>query len=776
MATFTYTNNSGLTFPDNGATSQALNIFGLAGHAITDVSVTLTGLNHTWASDLDILLVAPDTVHNLLFMSDVRSSDDFVNSTLTFSDTATDILSDISDSAPIDSGLYLPTAYAPGETDADFGSVTGAIFSPPPSGPSSFTGAFNSVDPNGNWTLYVRDDDAGITGSLASWALTVATNFDIVTLNGAGGADTFLISPSGAASGAFSFNGSESVTYDDVSGFHIDAGGGNDFVQGSGGSDTITGGGGRDQLFGAGGDDRFLMFSGDTATGEVYDGGADFDVLSFGGLNFDIDMRNLTIRSIETLQFNDPGVGNSATARLNASQFGTGFSLTGSVGGNDAGDVTDIIEVTMGAVSSLNLSSLTISGFAGTFDTVRITGDGSAETITGTSVHDEIFGNGGADILNGFTGADLMAGGTGDDQYTVDNINDVTDEVNGGGGVFDQVFASVSFAAALGIEQLTLTGSANINATGRGTQNDILIGNNGNNILNGLSGYDVMRGGLGNDTYYVDHAADTTDEVNGGGGIGDFVYSSISFTAAQGIERLYLTGAGNINATGRAGQNDILVGNNGNNILDGLSGADSLQGGFGNDTYYVDNIADSVVEVLNWGTDFVYSSVTFTVAANTERLYLTGSAAINGTGRDGQNDIITGNSGINTLSGLTGNDVLTGGLGSDILTGGAGLDTFRFDAALGAANMDTVTDFIAADDVMQLENAIFTLLGVTGTLAANLFRDLALGAQDADDVIIYNRTTGALFYDTNGLTAGGQTQFADLTNGLIITNADFAVI
>ena len=93
-----------------------------------------------------------------------------------------------------------------------------------------------------------------------------------------------------------------------------------------------------------------------------------------------------------------------------------------------------------------------------------------------------------------------------------------------------------------------------------------------------------------------------------------------------------------------------------------------------------------------------------------------------------------------------------------------------------ATNHDTISDFNVAADTIRLENAIFTLLATTGTLAANLFKNLSVSAQDADDRIIYNQTTGDLLYDTNGLVAGGQTLFADVSNGLVLTNLDFAVI
>jgi Ca2+-binding RTX toxin-like protein len=201
---------------------------------------------------------------------------------------------------------------------------------------------------------------------------------------------------------------------------------------------------------------------------------------------------------------------------------------------------------------------------------------------------DFLLGNSGNNGLDGRGGIDTMRGGLGDDVYYVDNVADVTDDGTGGGGVLDQVFSTVSYIAAAGIERLTLQGATNINATGRDGQADFLIGNSGNNALDGKSGIDTMRGGLGDDNYYVDNVADVTDEATGGGGIGDYVLTTVSYTSAAGIERIYLLGATNIDATGRDGQTDYLIGNAGNNVLNGKGGNDDLQGGLGLDTYRFD--------------------------------------------------------------------------------------------------------------------------------------------------------------------------------------------
>ena len=111
-------------------------------------------------------------------------------------------------------------------------------------------------------------------------------------------------------------------------------------------------------------------------------------------------------------------------------------------------------------------------------------------------------------------------------------------------------------------------------------------------------------------------------------------------------------------------EDDFLWGLDGNDRLNGRIGADRMYGGAGNDLYYVDNRRDLAIEALAAGTDTVISSVTFRLAANVERLTLTGTTAIHGTGNDLANRI-TGNSAGNILSGLAGADYLDGRGGND---------------------------------------------------------------------------------------------------------------
>ena len=218
-------------------------------------------------------------------------------------------------------------------------------------------------------------------------------------------------------------------------------------------------------------------------------------------------------------------------------------------------------------------------------------------------------------------------------------------------------------------------------------------------------------------------------------------------------------------------KNNSLNGRAGNDTLDGGVGSDSMIGGLGNDSFVVNVVGDVVTENLNEGTDTVNSSVTYTLPANVENLTLTGASPINGTG-NGLVNTITGNAANNQLNGGAGNDTINGGIGIDRLTGGIGNDIFRFTTT---GQIDTVTDYNVVNDTIQLENAIFTKLTTTGTLAAAQFR---IGAQAADsnDFIVYNNITGALSYDANGNGVGAMVTIAMIGVGLNMTNADIVVI
>ncbi|MGI6853456.1 right-handed parallel beta-helix repeat-containing protein [Mesorhizobium sp. 1B3] len=124
----------------------------------------------------------------------------------------------------------------------------------------------------------------------------------------------------------------------------------------------------------------------------------------------------------------------------------------------------------------------------------------------------------------------------------------------------------------------------------------------------------------------------------------------------------------------------------------------------------------------------------------------------------------------------------TGGAGNDSCGDhgdhGDHKDTFVFDTAISDSNkVDRITDFSVADDVIHLDNAVFTALADTGALADSAFVKNKAGlAQDANDRIIYETDTGELYYDANGSAAGDSIHFATLKAHLDLAAADFTVI
>ncbi len=241
------------------------------------------------------------------------------------------------------------------------------------------------------------------------------------------------------------------------------------------------------------------------------------------------------------------------------------------------------------------------------------------------------------------------------------------------------------------------------------------------------------------------------------------------------------------------GGNDKLNGFAGNDLLDGGTGNDIMIGGTGDDLYFVDATKDSIKELSNEGIDTAKTTLaTFSLPGNVENLLFTGTSAFNGSGNalnnmitgGGGNDTLSGGNGNDTLRGLAGNDRIKGGNGSDTLDGSAGNDTltggdnsdiFVFNSALGSNNVDVITDYSAPKDIIYLENAIFTALTATGGLDANAFV-AGTAAADAGDRIVYDHSTGNLFYDSDGTGVQSQTLFATLATKPVLNSGEFQVV
>ncbi|MFN0186034.1 MAG: beta strand repeat-containing protein, partial [Aquabacterium sp.] len=419
---------------------------------------------------------------------------------------------------------------------------------------------------------------------------------------------------------------------------------------------------------------------------------------------------------------------------------------------DDAGDQVielasegiDEVRASLNWTLSAHVENLVLTGGGA----INGTGNELDNVLTGNGAANVLDGAAGNDTLSGGAGNDTMRGGLGDDTYDVDSAGDVLVEFAGEGA--DLVRSAVSWTLAANFENLTLTGSAAINATGNAAAN-VLTGNSGVNTLDGLGGADTMIGGAGDDTYKVDDVNDVIVELVGQGL--DKVRSGVSYTLSDHLENLTLTGTAAINGTGNALGN-VISGNEAANTLDGGAGSDAIYGAGGNDTLLGDHALDSLYggnghdtfvvavsgvrlfENASEGTDLVSSLVSWTLATNFENLTLTGNAAINGTG-NGVANVITGNDVANTIAGGAGDDTLSGGggtdtlrgdAGADSLTGGTGADIFVFsavaDSGVGASLRDVIQDFLSGTDRIDLSG----LDADTGTGGDQAFTVVGEGA------------------------------------------------
>ena len=377
-----------------------------------------------------------------------------------------------------------------------------------------------------------------------------------------------------------------------------------DDLSGAGGNDILNGGLGADIMIGGLGDDTFYVDDLNDTVGENPGEGTD-TVISTITWTLAADFERLTLAGVANID-------------------GTGNALANILTGNDGANVLD--------------------------------GGNGADQLFGGLGADDLIGGAGGDLLDGGGGADQMAGGSGDDTYVVDDIGDAITELGGEG--IDRVRASISFILGAEVENLQLTGSANINGTGNGLANQI-DGNSGNNTLSGGDGNDLIRGNAGIDALIGDAGADQllggdgNDQLNGGdgndilsgGADGDTLYGGAGIdTLDGGTGADILNGeTGNDKLQGGDGD-DQLYGGADNDQLYGGAGLNTLYGGTGDDIYIVDGPTNFLIELANEGNDIVKASVSWTLGDHFERLILDGSADIDGYGNDAANQI-TGNAG-----------------------------------------------------------------------------------------------------------------------------------
>lgn len=341
-----------------------------------------------------------------------------------------------------------------------------------------------------------------------------------------------------------------------------------------------------------------------------------------------------------------------------------------------------------------------------------------------------------------FSGANRISG----EQYAL------TDQAGYGvimtSGATDWAYSMSTHTVGGSIDTLAFGSNTTLNQTTHlFTQTtDVLISGLG---IEDSTGANLIRADLTNKS---------TDEV-----INALKGDALVFNGSSGADTLQ--GYGFNDVLNGNGGNDTLLGGAGNDTLKGGDGIDKLSGDTGNDTLYGNDGNDTLYG--NDGNDTLHGG-----AGNDT---VKGGAGIDTLYGESGNDLIYGSAGADTLYGSSGNDTLYGGTDVDTLYGGTGSDSFVFETTFGSANIDKVKDFEVRYDTIQLDDDVFKKVGAIGDLAASAFT-IGTQALDASDRIIYNKSTGALYYDADGNGSGAAVQFATLGTNLALTASNFDII
>jgi Ca2+-binding RTX toxin-like protein len=635
-------------------------------------------------------------------------------------------------------------------------------------GPPVLLGANGTVTSVEVINLHGPTAGVGINNVELAIPLANSSSDDIVTVNGALAQD---------------YIHGDRITNADIS-LHLNGGGGDDYLYGGAGGDTLDGGDDEDTLEGNGGDD-WLEGGGENDT---LLGGAGFDYLfgdqgddymegGSGGDTYFVDSAGDVV--VETF---DPLIGTgtfdyvSSTIdyllgdyieRLgldgSANIDGTGNSLDNFLFGNSGDNVLS----GLGGIDDLN-------GFEGAD---RLYGGSEGDELDGGAGDDNLFGEEGNDTLiggseddklDGGTGADSMAGGTGDDVYVVDNAADAVTELNNE-GTADLIMSSIGRVLPAYVENLWLTGTANINGIGN-LQGNILVGNSGNNALTGVTGVDYLYGFGGNDVLWGGADGDTID---GGEGIDTAVYTASTAGVYADISiNLYFGGHANGDTvTGienfiGSSYDDVLVGYTGTNVLTGAAGDDALFGAYDDDILLGGKDDDTLTggtgaDVLNGG-DGADTASYLTAAAGLTVSLTTGT----GTG-DAQGDTFID---IENLTGSDFTDTLVGDGNANALDGGGAIDSLQ-----GLLGDDTYVVDNVADLVLENANEGNDTVNasVNFVLSANVENLVLQGAADLQGYgnELVNALTGNTGINALNGEAGADTLTGDAGNDAFIFDA-----
>jgi serralysin len=322
----------------------------------------------------------------------------------------------------------------------------------------------------------------------------------------------------------------------------------------------------------------------------------------------------------------------------------------------------------------------------------------------------------------------------------------------------------------------TLTGSA---------VSDTILGLSGNDDMVGAGGADYLIGGDGDDRFICENLNEIDgDYIEGGAGLDTILtYTSLGLDEVTLSSIEVLEYSNNLQDTIRS---VTALGSQFSASGAGLS-TNLLLKGAGNLDFFTVNLNGQAVFDMSGFRFQSWNTVPGQTFFNSDHLVVNGTFADEKVIGSSQRDQIFGSDGADRLYGGLGDDILDGGNGDDVLYGGAGNDSLSlatgediivFDSTPNSAtNVDQMYGFIVQEDTIWMKKAIFTGLGALGTLTADQFKTIGIaGASvDATDRVIYDRSTGFLYYDVNGSVAGGAAKIAVTTTGLQMTHLDFHV-
>ena len=377
----------------------------------------------------------------------------------------------------------------------------------------------------------------------------------------------------------------------------------------------------------------------------------------------------------------------------------------------------------------------------------------------------KLTGTSGSDILIGGSSADTLVGGGGADTFYVNNAGDVVQETPGQGTATVYVSSS-SWTATSGsaITEMLAQGTSNIKLVGNG-QAMTLVSNTGVDTLDDAGGAATLVGNGAVDSFIVRNAGTMVQALAGSH---DTVQTTLSsYTLTANVANLTYIGTGSFYGVGGS-VGGTLTGGPGPDTLVSGSGVENLVGGASSNTFYVNN-ANDVITAPSGSSSVEFSSVSgVRVGVNVSELAFTGTGNDAGYGNSTA-VVLQGNSGADTLVGGSGNDTLDGGLGSATLTGGTGTNLFRFDGLTGG--VDKISNYVSSQDHIGLSASGF---GLTSLSQVSFEFGTSLTPVAGHANVLYNTTTGALYYDAVG-GDGHIIQIATLTTHPTLSSSDFVL-